>query len=187
MSLRTFSSTVNTSSSGSGMGLIASVPLKGTNIWKEGRDTSNDLSWLLCIAGSDHQYLPFAVRGFNLLIQIPAQGHQHHGIIRCVLQNKLICSRNTHWFDCVKGTFAETKTHVASWRKRAIGVHNGVVRFVPPADGWVTYHSFLGHLFIRIRWSYKRELLPFKGSKWGERSKSHMFWLFFFFATLTLV
>lgn len=35
-------------------------------------------------------YLPFAFCSFDLLVQIPTQRHQHHAIIRCMLQKKTI-------------------------------------------------------------------------------------------------
>lgn len=34
-------------------------------------------------------YLPFAFCYFDLLVQIPTQRHQYHGIIWCMLQNNL--------------------------------------------------------------------------------------------------
>lgn len=37
-------------------------------------------------------YLPFASGALNLLVHVPAHGHQHHGIIRRVLQNEMMFS-----------------------------------------------------------------------------------------------
>lgn len=44
-------------------------------------------------------YLPFASGAFNLLVHVRAHGHQHHGVIRRVLQNKMAFSNPEmcHW------------------------------------------------------------------------------------------
>lgn len=41
------------------------------------------------LKGADNRdYLPFAPCALNLLVHVPAHGHQHHGVIRRMLQDK---------------------------------------------------------------------------------------------------
>lgn len=40
----------------------------------------------------NRDYLPFASCDLNLLVHVPAHGHQHHGVIRRMLQDKMTFS-----------------------------------------------------------------------------------------------
>lgn len=85
------------------MGLTVSGPLTAS-VCEKWADIFNIkvTHFHLCTAGSNRQYLPFAFCSFNLLVQVPAHRHQHHGIIWCMLQNKSVCSINISFTDTIK-------------------------------------------------------------------------------------